>query len=90
MKNILGKTENLKLYNKEGIRVYEFSACTDRYYFEFTYDENGKVLTYKNSEGVERGFEIPEFTMEEVSQKLKKIDIVKRYLKVSIQRLLNK
>ena len=65
MKNILGTTEDLTFYNKEGALVYEFYAFSDGYSYERTYDENGDMLTYKNSEGVKRGFEIPfEFTIE--------------------------
>ena len=51
MKNILGKTEGLTLYNKEGKRVYEFDTYSDRYSYERTYDSYGNVLTYKNSDG---------------------------------------
>ncbi len=91
MKNILGKTEGLTLYNKEGKRVYEFDTYSDRYSSERTYDSNGNELTYKNSDGyssestydsngkeltykdsngVSIGFDIPEFTMEDLVSKL--------------------
>ena len=116
MKNILGTTENLTFYNKEGVKVYDFNtnfngssyertyeftydkygnALTHRnsrgyyykytrdengyvltfkdskgYSYEFTYDESGNELTYKDSYGKKRGFNIPEFTMEELTQKL--------------------
>ena len=51
MKNILGKTENLELFNKEGKKVYEFYKTSNGYTFEYTYDSNGKILTYKDSNG---------------------------------------
>ena len=51
MKNILGNTNDLELFNKEGKRVYEFKIYSDGYSYEYTYDENGKELTYKNSTG---------------------------------------
>ena len=91
MKNILGTTEDLIFYNKEGKRVYTFQKRSYGYSFELTYDENGNALTYtdsnnysyeytrdengneltfKDSDGEKRGFEIPEFTMEELIQKL--------------------
>ena len=50
MKNILETQENLTLYNKAGRLVYQFvkgSYC----YLEYTYDEFGNVLTYKDSDG---------------------------------------
>jgi YD repeat-containing protein len=51
MKNILGTTENLELFNKEGKKVYEFCKTSNGYSFEYTYDSNGKELTYKDSNG---------------------------------------
>ncbi len=108
MKNILGATENLELYNKEGVMVYEFYKNSkgysheltydsdgneltfknskgywfeytrdsngndltykdsDRFWYECTYDSNGKELTYKDSNGETRGFDIPEYTMEQL------------------------
>ena len=62
MKNILGTQEDLKLYNKAGNLVYKFTKDSDGYSWERTYDENGNELTYKDSDGEERGFDIPEFT----------------------------
>ena len=50
MKNILGTTENLDLYNKEGRRVYEFKN-SEGYSYERTYDSNGNTLTFKDSHG---------------------------------------
>lgn len=51
MKNILGKEENLELFNKEGKLVYEFCKDSDGFTFECTYDSNGKELTFKDSDG---------------------------------------
>ena len=98
MKNILGTTENLEFYNKDGVKVYEFKTNIYGYSFEYTYDkngntlthrnsygyfhkytrdENGDELTFKNSDGNERGFDIPEFTMEELTQKLGNFKLIK-------------
>lgn len=51
MKNILGKTENLELFNKEGRKVYEFYKDSNGYSFESTRDSDGNELTYKDSDG---------------------------------------
>jgi len=51
MKNIQGKEEDLKLFNKEGDLVYEFCKHSGGYSYESTCDSNGKVLTYKDSDG---------------------------------------
>jgi len=77
MKNILGKTENLELFNKDGKRIYKF--CKDLYGFiyEYTYDSNGNQLTYKDSTGVTLGFDVPEYTMEELVEKLGNFKIKK-------------
>ena len=118
MKNILGTTEDLELYNKEGKKVYsfdntdgfssestyDFNGCnltykdsngfsyeqtndsngntlnfknSAGYWWESTYDSNGNELTYKNSYGVTRGFDIPEYTMEELVEKLGNFKIKK-------------
>ena len=98
MKNILGKTENLELFDKDGRIVYEFSQASDGFSYErtndsngktlifkdstgfsseYTRDSNGKELTYKDSSGVSRGFDIPEYTMEELVQKLGNFKIKK-------------
>ena len=50
MKNILGTQEDLTLYNKAGIITYKFIKDLDDS-FERTYNEFGKVLTYKDSAG---------------------------------------
>jgi len=140
MKNILGTTEYLELFNKKGKRVYEFYKypnghwyerkydfngntltfkdsdrfwyeCTydsngneltfknskgywfeytrdsngndltykdsDRFWYECTYDSNGNELTYKDSNGETRGFDIPEYTMEQLVEKLGNFKIKK-------------
>jgi hypothetical protein len=47
------------------------------FWSEYTYDENGDELTFKNSHGVSRGFDIPEYTMEELVKKLGNFKIKK-------------
>ena len=44
---------------------------------EYTYDSEGNELTYKDSTGVRRGFDIPEYTMEELIEKLGNFKIKK-------------
>lgn len=51
MKNILGTTENLDLFNKEGRKVYSFWTSKTGYSCERTYDSNGNQLTFKDSSG---------------------------------------
>tara|TARA_R110000824_G_scaffold45177_1_gene130811 strand:+ start:544 stop:843 length:300 start_codon:yes stop_codon:yes gene_type:complete len=52
MKNIQGNKENLKLYNEKGVKVYEFcNRFNGSYLFEYTYDNSGRPLTFKNSDG---------------------------------------
>ncbi len=51
MKNILGATENLELYNKEGKMVYLFENESNGNWYERTYDSNGRLLTHKESNG---------------------------------------
>ena len=49
MKNILGTEENLDLFNDNGKQVYEYFKNSKGYSYEYTYDSNGKVLTFKDS-----------------------------------------
>jgi hypothetical protein len=119
MKNALGKNEDLELFNEQGKKVYEYNKgfygmwyeCTyddngnvltykdsndgwyeytrDEkgkeltyknsvgYWAEYTRDENGNELTYKNSDGVTRGFDTPEYTMEELVSKIGNFKIKK-------------
>ena len=51
MKNIQGTEENLELFNKDGVRVYSYRKDSNGSWYEFTYDSNGNVLTYKDSDG---------------------------------------
>ena len=51
MKNIQGTEEDLDLFNDNGIKVYEYFKYPFGYSEEFTYDSNGNVLTYKDSNG---------------------------------------
>jgi YD repeat-containing protein len=51
MKNILGTTKDLELFNKDGKRVYKFGTSSNGVSYECTYDEKGNELTYKNSNG---------------------------------------
>ena len=59
MKNILGTTEDLELFNKEGKKVYEFDKNSNGSWRERTYDSNGNTLTYKDSSGfwIERTYD---------------------------------
>jgi hypothetical protein len=50
MKNIYGKDENLELYNNKGVLLYTYLVGVD-YSSEYTCDNNGNALTYKNSDG---------------------------------------
>ena len=55
-------------YDSNGNRLtYENS---DGYWRKSTYDSNGNELTYENSNGTKRGFDTPEYTMEELTKKL--------------------
>ena len=40
------------------------------YWAKRTYDSMGNELTYENSNGEKRGFDTPEYTMEELTKKL--------------------
>jgi YD repeat-containing protein len=51
MKNILGTTKDLDLFDKAGKRVYRFYKSSNGYSHEYTYNSNGNVLTYKDSNG---------------------------------------
>jgi len=51
MKNILGTTEDLELFNKEGVIVYKFYKTSEGHWQEYTYDSKGSPLTYKDSNG---------------------------------------
>jgi hypothetical protein len=50
---------------------------SDEYSCEYTRDSNGKELTFKDSHGLRIGFDIPEYTMEELVEKLGNFKLVK-------------
>lgn len=77
MKNILGTTKDLELFNKDGKKVYEFCKNSRGTSYEYTYDSNGNPLTFENSKGKTRCFNIPEYTMEELVAKLGNFKIKK-------------
>jgi hypothetical protein len=77
MKNIFGTTENLELFDRDGRLLYNFYKGLYGYSAETTYDSNGNELSYKNSDGVTRGFDVPEYTMEELVEKLGNFKIKK-------------
>ena len=45
------ENKDLKLYNKEGVKVYSHYTYPNGYWYKYTYDEKGNELTYKNSNG---------------------------------------
>ena len=49
--NIQGKNKDLKLYNKEGVRVYSCDTYSNGYWYECIYDKKGDILTFKDSKG---------------------------------------
>jgi hypothetical protein len=51
MKNILGKEEDLQLFDKNGVMVYQYVTDCKGHSFEYTRDSSGNVLTFKDSEG---------------------------------------
>ena len=60
MKNKYGKSENLKEYYDNGNIAYEFWSSKSGFFrYEVTIDETGVELTYRNSNGVSRGFDEP-------------------------------
>ena len=120
MKNIFGKNEDLKLFNEQDKKVYEYKVNSTGYSYEYTYDKHGlvltlkdsygyweeytrdekgnelnyknstgfwqeytydkhsRVLTYKDSKGITRGFDIPEYTMEELVERLGNFKLIKK------------
>jgi len=43
---------------------------SDGFWYKRTFDSKGKELTYEDSFGEKRGFDIPEFTMEQLVEKI--------------------
>jgi hypothetical protein len=52
MVNTLGKKEDLKSYYDNGQIAYNFRVDSDGYCSEFIYDFGGRVLSFKNSDGL--------------------------------------
>jgi YD repeat-containing protein len=55
-------------YDSSGNRLT--SEYSDGIWTKSTYDSSGNELTYENSYGTKRGFDTPEYTMEELTKKL--------------------
>jgi hypothetical protein len=51
MKNKYGTTLNIEERNSKGYLVYTFFSIENDDYVEYTYDNNGIELTYRNSDG---------------------------------------
>ena len=51
MKNKYGTTLNIEERNSKGYLVYTFFSIENDDYVEYTYDDNGIELTYRNSDG---------------------------------------
>ena len=47
------------------------------FWWERTYDDHGNVLTYRDTTGIERGFDIQEFTMEQLVEKIGNFKLIK-------------
>ena len=63
-------------YNENGKELtYKNSAG---FSYEKTYDKNGNQLTFKNSDGFSWGFDIPEFTMEQLVEKMGNFKLIKK------------
>lgn len=60
----------IKLYHGNGKVALLYYKNSNGYWNETTYDSNGNELTYKNSNGVTRGFSIKELTIEEIQKEL--------------------
>ena len=48
MKNTFGKDESLRIYNKEGVMIYQYLKCLNNYSWVSTYDKNGNELTFED------------------------------------------
>ena len=62
-------------YNEKGNELT--SKNSEGYWHEYTYDEKGNELTYENSEGTKIGFDIPEYTMKDLVEKLGNFKLIK-------------
>tara|TARA_R110000823_G_scaffold314955_1_gene445111 strand:- start:3837 stop:4136 length:300 start_codon:yes stop_codon:yes gene_type:complete len=63
------------IYDKNGNLLT--GKYSDDYWSKYTYDNKGNELTYENSNGTKRGFEIQEFTMEELVKELGNFKLIK-------------
>ena len=75
--NIQGENKSLELFNKEGVLVYWYYAYSTGYWEERTFDEKGNTLTYKDSYCIKTGLYIPEYTMENLVEKLGNFKLIK-------------
>ena len=67
---------NENIYDKNGKLLTH--KASDGFWMKHTRDENGNELTYKNSDGESRGFNTPEYTMEQLVEKVGNFKLVKR------------
>ena len=49
--NKQGKKEDLKLYNKDGVCIYEYKQHSNGDWNKWTYNDNGDETSYENSTG---------------------------------------
>ena len=64
--------DTITLYHKNGEKAVYYDKNSDGYWRESTYDSNNNESTFKDSDGMERGFDIEEMTMEQVCKALGK------------------
>ena len=62
--------KEIRLYHKNGKIALGYFKRSNGYWYENTYDENGNRLTLKNSNGVQRCFNVKELTIEEIQKEL--------------------
>jgi hypothetical protein len=71
MVNKYGKKKKLIQYHSNERMSYNFDIDTDGYCFEYTYDDKGNELTYKNSDGFEAvGTKLIELTKNDYFEKV--------------------
>jgi hypothetical protein len=56
MLNIFGTQETINLYDEKNVLRYEYYGGS--YQLQYTYDSNGKEITFESSDGIRRGFDI--------------------------------
>ena len=69
-----GHSHECTYHSNGNVLTYKDSSG---YSYEYTRDSNGNIITYKDSDGFTRGFDIPEYTMEELVNKLGNFKIKK-------------